>query len=78
MPRAKKTAKKAKKVAAPKFTFIFDGDDELAQFGTLKQIMEDAKDNVVENFDDGTDEIIVYELVPRYKVTRAEVTVTKL
>lgn len=78
MPRAKKNTKKTRKAPANKYTFIYDGDDGLSEAGTLKQILQDAEDNVIEAFDDGTDEIVVYELVPRFKVSRSEVIVTKL
>jgi hypothetical protein len=73
----KKIAKKSVK-STKKFVFVVDGDFfDVSTAGTEKQTLHDAKENVLEGFD-GPVDAVVYELVPRFKLTQTEVTITKL
>jgi hypothetical protein len=78
MARSKKNTKKTvKKASAKKFVFVVDNDwFDVSSAGTEKQIVRDAEEAVEDGFNEG--DAVVYELVPRYRISSSQVVTTKL
>ena len=72
MKKSTKKSRKARRTVRNDFTWSFSLDGELAMPDKLEEIRGDAMEALMEErtFDeDSTDYIVIYELVPRYKLS---------